>query len=112
MGYGEHWSQLSSRRKVALLAGIPLWLVSATWGLLLFLRTVPAPMPPPVHIALFVAAGAGGAAIVVIEMVRSVVPRYGSWSDKLHFRLVGLLFAVFFAMQYTGIRIAFESASG
>src|SRR6266849_6138977 len=112
MGYGEHWSQLSSRRKVALLAGIPLWLVSATWGLLLFLRTVPAPMPPPVHIALFVAAGAGGAAIVVIEMVRSVVPRYGSWSDKLHFRLVGLLFTVFFAMQYTGIRIAFESASG
>ncbi|SRR6266849_8647293 len=107
-----NWSQLSSRRKVALLAGFPLWFVAATWALLLLLRPVPAPMPPPVHIVLFVAAGAGGTAIVVIEMVRSVVPRYGSWSDKLHFRLVGLLFAVFFAMQYTGIRIAFESASG
>ena len=106
------WSQLSSRRKVALLAGFPLWFVAVTWSLWLLLQPVPGPMPPPVHIALFVAAGAGGTAIVVIEMVRSVVPRYGSWSDKLHFRLVGLLFAVLFAMQYTGIRIALESASG
>jgi uncharacterized membrane protein len=108
MAFRGFFSDLTPKRRVALMVAIVLWIATAYWFAFGVFQ-VPASQWPPYTAVVFAGFGALSTAVVVVEMVRGISSRLSSWSDERHFFWVGLVFAGLFAMQYTGIRIALSS---
>jgi len=100
--------QLSQRRKVALAFAALYFVVFAAWFLPEALRTPPQSWSP-VAVLLCVGLGALSNAIVVIEMVRSMMTTTSNWTDERHFRFVMLSFGMFLVVQLTGALIGLSS---
>jgi hypothetical protein len=49
------------------------------------------------------------ASVAIVEVLRMVWPRTAQWSDVRHFTIAGLLWALFFAVQYSGVRLMLEA---
>jgi hypothetical protein len=108
MAFRGFFSDLTPKRRVALMVAIVLWIATAYWFVFGVFR-VPASQLPLYTAVVFAGFGALSTAVVVVEMVRGISSRYSSWSDERHFLWVALVFAGLFAMQYTGLRIALSS---
>jgi hypothetical protein len=46
---------------------------------------------PALGLAAWVLLGALSCGVIVVELLRSIVPGWATWTDRLHFRVVGLV---------------------
>jgi hypothetical protein len=65
-----------------------------------------------VEVAAFVLLGAAMASLAIVEVLRMVWPRTAQWSDARHFSIAALLWAVLFAIQYSGVWLMLQAHGG
>lgn len=102
---------MSSRRKVAMI-------ISALWAAIFFFYLFPSaskitPIEWPVIAVLFtIILGGFASAAVMIEILRVIIPEWGSLDDKRHFNRVMVLFVIFVGLIAGGYRMVLEGYGG
>jgi hypothetical protein len=107
VSYRAWFNELSPLRRAVLWAACVFWVIWASW-----FRFDALTKWSQIEVAAFVLLGAAMASAVIVELARMLRPRWAQWSDRRHFAITGAVWALLFAVQYTGVRMALQAQSG
>lgn len=98
------FSQLTPRRKTA-------FIFAAAWVFVFFFLMLPAatritpPLWPPWAVVCVLFLSPLSSAVVLVELLRNVVPSWGTLDDARHFNRVIVFFLIFFGISVLGYRL-------